>query len=228
MFVDAVVACACAIADVEQPRPLVYVSLFSGFFDTYLGALRKHGLRVSAHAAAEKDADAQAVLAQAHGYDEVYTSAVAAAVRVRQADIVSWTPSCKPVSPGAALGPKSTARKQRSALLAVRRDARTLAALLQRCSPRLVLGEQVEGLLTCYPLARAALLMIMQPLPYVWFWRCIDAWDRGAPSHRRRIGIVACRCDCLRLCVARAAAGAAGRCDCGRAVKGWCRRCEAE
>ena len=103
-----------------------------------------------------------------------------------------------------------------------------MAALLQRCSPRLVLGEQVEGLLTCYPLARAALLIIMQPLPYVWFWRSIDAWDRGAPSHRRRIGIVACRCDCLRLRVARAAAGAAGRCDCGRAVKGWCRRCEAE
>ena len=70
-------------------------------------------------------------------------------------------------------------------------------------------------------------VFLLQPLPYVWFWRRIDAWDRGAPSHRRRIGIVACRCDCLRLRVARAAAGAAGRCDCGRAVKGWCRRCEA-
>ena len=213
VFTEAVAAASTDIAHLPA-RTLAYASLFSGYFDTFLPAYRALGLRLRAAAAAERIASARAVLAETYNYETIYKTAMEAAHNIPTADIISWTATCVRLSAGARLGSGDKGKKKRAALALLRADTKPLILLARRCAPILIVGEQVPGLLAARSPARRLFLQLVKPIPYAWFVRKIDAADLNAPTHRRRVALVACRIDCLRISVPRSAFGCGTLCHC--------------
>ena len=190
VMIDALVTAALSLVG-RMPRVVLYASLYSGAFDTVLPALDQMlppGSRVEAVAAAERSAKRRAVLRASGRYVTVYSSTQLAVTRIRRKlHAISWTAPCSRYSRAALIGASSPSAARRRAVRSMLRQVGALARLVERTAPMLVVGEQVDGLKTHFPVAWEVMWAALVALPYTWSWAIADAADLGCCSHRRRV-----------------------------------------
>lgn len=198
-FLMAQVAAAGSLIKGGWPAlPFPHGSLYSGAFDSHLGALRRAGLHPTASLVADSNRRRLDAVVDLLEPEEAFSSAEEAACSgSAQLFSLDWTPPCELASMGGRLGPRHTrAARRLKAKAWARRTARELLIAVRRLSPRVLLGEFVP---TLRSLRRGSQALVfrraMARLPYRWYWGVRDAAQLGSPSHRRRLALVAVRLD---------------------------------
>lgn len=209
VFVDALATAAVRHAQLPK-RALRYATLCGGAFDTILEAMRRVAGEVEAVLAVESDPDLLAVLQAAYFYATSCPRVEAVGKALQGSlDVVAWTPPCQRFSKANQLHRASSRRYlQRAALRDMQTHARALAQTLAIAHPIIVIGEQVDGLVTHHKAAYRALWRSVAREPYAWFCCVKDAVDLGAVSRRRRLGILGVRLDAIVVPIPARARGA--------------------
>lgn len=221
-FVTSVVRAALRACSPLPATPR-YGALYAGL-DTFLDAFREELGAVRAVCAAEKLPHLRKVLRARMAYERLYDDVADAAADLRcQLDVLVCTPPCPPVSSSAAAsGRRSRSARRAHACRATRRVGDLLAAVMHRTTPRLVIIEQVTGLLTHHPSVLRELWRALDALPYVFHMSPVDAVALRGRSRRMRLAIILVRADCATVRPPHRAVGRLGVCACCRRVLAWC------
>ena len=198
-----------------------YGSFFSGCIDAFAEATRRVLGRVTMQFASELERQRRLVLREGYGFQEVHSTAMAAAMMAPPAFIVSWTASCRPLSQAPAVATADRAAKLTTACESVEEALEPLRAYVARCMPVLIVGENTSGMVTHHRSAHGLVVEGLMSMPYACWTEMVDCADRfRAAHHRNRVGWVLVRMDALGCRVPRACVGRwwldAGECaSCG-------------
>lgn len=190
------IAGAFSAAEWEPSGRVTYASLYAGGFDTFLRALRWLQANVWTCMlavpifAAEKDAGCRRMLRRTEAYGKIYRTAERAAKLAEgQVGLLTSSPECKRFSAGALLGGCPTTVVRKRAVREGRKTTAVLAQTIARTRPRVVLQEQVVGVVSHHAaVLKAQLRVLRKRCPeYHWYGRILDATRLRAPHRRVRL-----------------------------------------
>ena len=190
------IAGAFRAAEWEPSGRVAYAALYAGAFDTFLRALRWLQTNVWTRMlavpefAAEKNARCRKMLRRTEAYGKVYKTAERAArLADHQVGLLTSSPECKRFSAGALLGKCPTSVVRKRAVREGRKTTAVLARAIERTRPRVVLQEQVVGVVSHHAtVLKAQLRALRKRCPeYHWYGRILDATRLRAPHRRVRL-----------------------------------------
>ena len=140
--------------------------------------------------AAEKNAGCRRMLRKTEAYGKIYKTAERAArLAEYQIGLLTSSPECKRFSAGALLGGCPTTVVRKRAVREGRKTTAVLAQTITRTHPRVVLQEQVVGVVSHHAaVLKAQLRVLRKRCPgYHWYGRILDATRLRAPHRRVRL-----------------------------------------